>query len=437
MEKISIKERISYGLGSMGYNIANASLATFILMFYSITYGAEMYSKIIIIITVSKIFDAFTDIPVGYIIDKTNSRWGKSRPYLLFLAIPFAIILSSIFYKPNFDSSILTYIYIIVTYNLLLLVYTGVFLSDSTLNMQITNDNKQRLYLNIFRVMGGFIITIIINATTNPLLRSGFWGDIAEGSRWWLTWTGYGILGAIFFILCFAGTKERITAPNNYNLKNIAKAVSKNYIISLASYMFCVMKRFLMVVPSIFFCNSWFGNPALVGIFTAAFLMPMSMALMFSPLFFKFEKAKLIAYSNIIYIFTFGIILVLGLVTGNIPFWLMIVCTVINGIAMAPHEVLAFPLFIDVIEENFNKKNVRIEGPIYSGSAIVRKIGEGLVFFMTGILTAAYVASPETNMKSTSILILFILVPIIISILTIIILRFYKNDYELKTLKKI
>ena len=435
MEKISIKERISYGLGSMGYNIANASLATFILLFYSETYGAAMYGKIIIIITISKIFDALTDIPVGYLIDKTNTRWGKSRPYLLFLAIPFAIILSSIFYKPNFDSSILTYIYIIITFNLLLLVYTGVFLSDSTLNMQITNDNKQRLYLNIFRVMGGFIITIIINATTNPLLKSGIWGEMENGSRWWLMWTGYGIIGAIFFILCFAGTKERVTAPNNYTLKNLTKAISKNYIISLASYMFCVMKRFLMVVPSIFFCNSWFGNPALVGVFTAAFLMPMSMALMFSPLFFKFEKAKLITYSNIIYIFTFSIILTLGLVNGNIPFWLMITCTVINGIAMAPHEVLAFPLFIDVIEENFSRKNIRIEGPIYSGSAIVRKIGEGLVFFMTGIFTAAYVASPVAN--SRPILILFILVPIIISLLTVVILKFYRNEYELKNLKKI
>ena len=425
MEKIPIKERVSFGFGSMGYNIANASLATFILPFYQL-YGVEMYRNIFIIITISKVFDAITDIPVGYLIDKTKTRWGKSRPYQLFLAIPFAIILSSVFYRPNYDSSVLTYIYIIVTFNLLLLLYTGVFLSHSTLNMQITDNNRQRLLLNIFRVMGGFVITIFMNIITFPL---------TDNHGWWLIWTGYGIIGTFFFIICFLGTKERVTTPNNYTLKNLTGAITRNYIVSLISYMFVVMKRLLMVVPSAFFCESWFGNRGLVGLFTAAFLLPMTIALMFSPLFFKMEKSKLIIYTNIFYIVTFGGVLIFGLVNNYIPLPLMLACTVINGIAMAPHEVLAFPLFMDVIEENFSKKNIRIEGPVYSGSAIARKIGEGFVFYITGTLTFSYIAAPVSN--SRPILILFILVPILISLLTVIILKFYRNEYELKNLKKI
>jgi len=425
MEKIPIKERVSYGFGSMAYNIANASLATFILPFYQL-YGAEMYRNIFIIITISKVFDALTDIPVGYLIDKTNTKWGKSRPYQLFLAIPFAIILSAVFYRPNFDSSLLTYIFIIVTFNLLLLLYTGVFLSHSTLNMQITDNNKQRLFLNIFRVMGGFVITIIINISTFPLVNN---------HGWWLTWTGYGIIGTLFFIVCFLGTKERVTAPNNYTLKNMTKAITKNYIVSLLSYMLLIMKRLLMVVPGVFFCGSWFGNPALVGAFTAAFLMPMTMALCFSPIFFRFEKAKLIIYSNIVYIVSFGTVFIFGLLNNYIPLPLYIACIVINGISVAPHEVLSFPMFMDVIEENYARKNIRIEGPVYSGSAIVRKIGESMIFYITGVLTLAYVTTPV--MYSRQILVLSVLVPVIISVLTVIVLLFYRNEFELKNLKKI
>ena len=427
MNKIPVRERISYGFGSMAYNIANASLATFILPFYQ-TFGVEMYRNIFIIITISKVFDAITDIPVGLLIDKTNTKWGKSRPYQLLLAIPFAIIISAVFFKPNPDSSVLAYIYIIITFNLFLLLYTGVFLSHSTLNMQITDDSKQRLYLNIFRVLGGFIITIIINSVTYPLVNNA-------GVGWWVTWTSYGIIGAVFFIICFLGTKERVTAPNNYTLKNLTGAITKNYVISLISYTILTMKRLLLVVPAVFFCGSWFGNPALVGLFTAAFMMPMMAALCFAPAFFRFEKARLIIYTNIIYIVSYAVILAFGILTNNIPLPLMLAVLVINGITMAPHEVLGFPLFMDVIEENFIKKNTRIEGPIYSGSAILRKIAEGTVFYLTGVLTLTYVTNDVA--KSRPILLLFVLIPIIISLINIIALKFYRNEYELKNLKKI
>jgi len=432
VEKISNKEKISYGFGSMAYNIANASLATFILPFYQ-TFGVEMYRNIFIIITISKVFDALTDIPVGLLIDKTNSKWGKSRPYMLFLAIPFAVIVSAVFYKPDFDNSLWIYIYIIITFNLFLLLYTGVFLSHSTLNMQITDNTKQRMYLNIFRVLGGFIVTIIMNIITLPLVNN-------ESIGWWKIWTGYGIIGTLFFLICFAGTKERVTTPNNYTLKNLPQAITKNYVISLVSYTFLIMKRLLLVVPAVFFCGSWFSNPGLVGLFTAAFMMPMMVALCFAPKFFKMEKAKLIIYTNIIYIISYGTILAFGLLTNNIPLPLMIACLVINGISMAPHEVLAFPLFMDVIEENFEKKNIRIEGPVYSGSAIVRKIGEGLVFLLTGTLTLAYVTSVDASspiLNSKPILLLFILIPVSISLVNVIILKLYRNEHELKNLKKL
>ena len=425
MEKITIKERISFGFGSMGYNIANASLATFILPFYQL-YGAEMYRNIFIIMTISKIFDALTDIPVGYLIDKTNTKWGKSRPYQAILAIPFAIVLSSVFYRPNFDSPVLTYIYIIVTFNLLLLLYTGLFLSHSTLNMRVSGDSRQRLHFNIFRVMGGFIITIAINIITFPMVGK---------HGWWMTWTGYGIMGTLFFIVCFMGTKERVTAPNNYTLKNLTKAISKNYIIALGSYLLLIMNRLLLVVPGVFFCSSWFGNPALVGPITAAFLVPMTFALMFSPKFFKFEKAKLIMLSNFIYVISFGFVFVYGWMNNHIPLPLYLAVTVLNGICMAPHEVLSFPMFMDVIEENFAKTQIRIEGPVYSGSAIVRKISEGLVYYITGTLTLSYVVSPV--MHSRPILVLAVLVPVIISAVAVVLMLFYRNEYELKNLKKI
>ncbi len=223
---ITLLEKASYGCGDFASSMFWKLFSMFLLFFYTDIFGISA-AAVGTMFLVTRIWDAANDPIMGAIADRTHSRFGKFRPYLLYVAVPFAIIGALTFTTPNFDySGKLIYAY--VTYTLMMMIYTMINVPYSSLLGVMTNNSEERTSLASWRFIGAFSGGILVTATANSLVEYfGGNGNPAKGYQWTVGF--YAILAAIFFVLTFAGTKERLKpAVSKNTLKEDLKDIGKN-----------------------------------------------------------------------------------------------------------------------------------------------------------------------------------------------------------------
>ncbi len=161
-EKLKLKEKMSYGLGDFASSMFWKLFSMFLLFFYTDVFGISA-AAVGTMFLVTRIWDAANDPLMGIIGDRTNTRWGKFRPYLLFVAVPFGIIGVLTFTTPNLsETGKLIYAY--VTYTLMMMVYTGVNVPYSSLLGVMTNNTEERTSLASWRFIGAFAGGLFVTA---------------------------------------------------------------------------------------------------------------------------------------------------------------------------------------------------------------------------------------------------------------------------------
>lgn len=210
---LKIKEKIAYGLGDTASNIVFQSVMLFLSFFYTDVFGISP-AVVGTLFLVVRIFDAITDPLMGALTDRTNTKYGKFRPYLLWLAIPFAGISVLAFSTPDISEQGKV-IYAFITYALLMIAYTAINIPYSALGGVLTADPKERVSVQSYRFVFGMLGGLIVTACTLPLVEYFGQGDSAKGYQ--LTIAAMSALGIVMFLLCFAGTKERVFPPPNQN----------------------------------------------------------------------------------------------------------------------------------------------------------------------------------------------------------------------------
>lgn len=204
--KISFWERFSYGCGDLGCNIIYSAMSAFLLFYYT-DYVHVSAATIGTIMLLSRVFDGVTDLIMGVIVDRTKSRFGKCRPWILRMAIPFALAGILLFSVPSGLGETSKLVYIFITYNLVSsVVYTAINVPYATLNALITQNQYERSVLSIFRMILATTGTLLITNLTLPLVQ--LFGD--NLSAWTKTFAVFGILAVIVFMITFTGTKERV-----------------------------------------------------------------------------------------------------------------------------------------------------------------------------------------------------------------------------------
>lgn len=203
-----IFERFSYGCGDFGCNIIYTAMSAFLLFYYT-DYAGVSASAVGTIMLISRIFDGISDIIMGMIVDRTKSRFGKARPWLLRMCIPFAVSGVLLFSVPTTWAAAPKLVYVFITYNLVsTIIYTAINVPYSALNALMTQDPYERSVLSIFRNLLATAGTLIINTFTLPMVE--YFGNNA--SAWTKTFCVFGILAVAAFLLNFFGTKERVKA---------------------------------------------------------------------------------------------------------------------------------------------------------------------------------------------------------------------------------
>lgn len=211
LAKLSWRERIGYGLGDAGFNFYWAIIGSYLIFFYTDIFGISAAAAATMV-TVTKIVDAFTDPAMGAIADKTRSRWGKFRPYLLFGTLPMMGAGLLTMTTPDLgDSGKLIWAY--ATYMILMLTYTVLNMPYNSLSGVLTADAQERNTLNSTRFFFAYFTGIIVGAATPDLAEYFGGGDRYSPIGWQITMSIYAVVASILFVITFATTKERIAPP--------------------------------------------------------------------------------------------------------------------------------------------------------------------------------------------------------------------------------
>ena len=206
-EKLSISEKIGYSLGDLAANLVFQTLMTYLAYFYTDIYGLEANDATAIIFIVGTIAAFGFNPIVGAIADRTNSKWGKFRPWILWTAVPLGIVSVLAFSTPDFEYQGKV-IYAVITYTLLLLLYASSNLPYSALSGVITGDMKERNSISSYRFVAVMFAQFFVQVFMLPIIIYAGNGDKAIGIELVMTWLA--IIGTVMLLITFVTTKERI-----------------------------------------------------------------------------------------------------------------------------------------------------------------------------------------------------------------------------------
>ena len=225
--KLSVKEKIGYSLGDFSANLVFQTLMTFLAFFYTDIYKIPASVATPIIFFVG-LFAAIIFNPImGMIADRTNTKWGKFRPWVLWTAVPFGVIAILAFSTPDFSEQG-KIIYAVITYTLLLVVYAANNLPYSALSGVLTSDMAERNSLSSYRFVAVMLAQFIVQVLLYPIVREVGDGDMAVGFE--KTMTFLVVIGTIFLIITFLTTKERVvpTPEQKSSVKDDLNDLVKN-----------------------------------------------------------------------------------------------------------------------------------------------------------------------------------------------------------------
>ncbi|MFT4224296.1 MFS transporter [Dysgonomonas sp.] len=210
-QKVSFGEKVGYSLGDGSANLVFQMMMMFQLFFYTDVFGIKATAAGMILLF-ARFFDAFVDPLVGILSDRTNTKWGKYRPWILWTALPFAVFFVLAFLTPDLSERG-KIIYAGITYTLLMSIYSFNNTPYSSLGGVMTSDIKERTSISSIRFVTATIATFIVQGLTLPLVNKFGQGDASKG--WAITITLFAIVAVVLMIITFFTTKERITPPAN------------------------------------------------------------------------------------------------------------------------------------------------------------------------------------------------------------------------------
>ncbi len=218
--KAGLSEKIGYGFGDMSSSMFWKIFSYYLPFFYSNIFGLSLaHAGTLVLVT--KLYDAVSDPVMGLIADRTNTRWGKYRPYLLWIAIPFAVAGILAFFTPQTDNYTFKHVYAYVTYILMMTVYTAINVPYGAMLGVMTDDSREKSVFSSFRMFFAFIGSFIAMGSFEPLLklRQSIVGTLpaewtladSTPADWTIAVSVIGIVCAVLFILSFVMTRERVT----------------------------------------------------------------------------------------------------------------------------------------------------------------------------------------------------------------------------------
>ena len=291
--KVSLISKIAYGMGDVGCNFSWMFVGNFLMIFYTDVFGISM-GAVAGLMLFSRFWDAVNDPIIGSLTDRTHSRWGRYRPWLLAAAPLTAIVLILTFWAHPGWNSTAKVVYMAITYCILVLGYTCVNIPYGTLCGAMTQNIEERAQINTFRSVAAMIAIGIINIITVPLIETLGAGSDRRG--YLLIAVIYGGIFALCHIFCFAKTKEVVAVPERkkISLKEQLGAVSKNrpYILALAGQLLFGFTLYGRNADALYYFTYVEGNKAFFTVYSMCIIIPSIIGAACFPMLFHWTNNK-------------------------------------------------------------------------------------------------------------------------------------------------
>ena len=420
--------KIGYGSGDIAGNVVYAFLTSFVMIYLTDTVGLNP-GIVGTLIAVSKLLDGVTDVFFGTMIDRTKTKMGKARPWMLWGYIGCAITLVAIFAVPVNVGEFAQYAWFFIAYSLLNAVfYTANNIAYSALTALITKNSKERVQMGSYRFIFAFSTSLLIQTITIGFVD--LMGGGAEGWRW--VAIIYAIIGLVVNTISALSVKElseeelkeereKETQDDKLSLFQTAKLLFTNkYYVMICGVYILQQIYSAMISVGIYYMIYILKNENLYGVFSWAINIPLIIALIFTPaLVGKWKGMYKLNLTGYI-IGTIGrLLVVVAAYMGSVP--LMLLFTAIAAFGMGPWQGDMNAVIATCSEYTYLKKQKRIDGSMYSCTSLGVKLGGGLGTAISGWLLDFSGYEGEALVQSAScinmIQFMYLWLPVIICLL--------------------
>ena len=457
-DRLSLVEKVGYSFGDAASNFYWKTFEFFIIFFYTDVFGISA-GAVGTMMLVTRVLDAVADPVMGTIADRTQTRWGHFRPYLIWFAVPLALAGVITFTTPNLGpSGKLVYAY--VTYCFLMLIYTAVNIPYSALLGVMTPNSIERTSLASFRFVGAFSVAVLVQYCTPSLAQwfglsaaqkaqHAFLADPVGWIRWFfsreflalpsdptrgwqLTMVLFGVLAVVLLILCFALTRERVVPPADQNpdFKQDLKSMvsSRPFLVMLSVLIIMLMSFVLRGSVSAYYFKYYVHRTDLLGPFLVANALAFLGAVVITPSIAKhFDKKTL-------FIAAIGLG---GLIVGG--FWfakptdipLMFGLQILASFVIGFNSPLVWAMFADTADEAEWRLSRRNTGLVFASAVFGMKIGLAIGAWVTGLLLTGFGYVPNVEQSASSLLgirLSMSLIPALMLVIAAVLMRAYPLD---------
>lgn len=436
-DKISVGEKIAYAIGDPACNVVFA-LTTSLLTFFYTDYIGISAGLIGAIMLISRIFDGGSDVVMGLITDRTNSKYGKARPWILWMCVPYGLSAVALFLIPAGASEMLQAVYIFVTYNIVTtVVYTALTLPYGTLASLMTRSQHERAIINVLRMGLSPFGRMTVTTLTLPMVKK-----LGDDQRAWVIVTSiFAAIAMVMLFICFFCTKERVCVVKSEDkvkipVKDSLKALVQNKYWAISMALWGMLSIYSTVIGTdlAYYCKYILGNSdnyqSYVSALTVAEQGPMIVVIFLLPLGLKKFGKRNLALAGALFTVIGQCILLLN----PYSYTLAVISAAIKSIGQAPLFGVIFSLIADSVEYGQWKTHLRLEGIIYSAASVGSKVGAGLTSaILGGILSkAGYdgLSAVQTTSALAAIKGIYLWIPIGVWIVTALLLWIYKLDKE-------
>ncbi len=435
--KISVGTRIAYGCGDSACNIVYGMISTLLTLFYT-DYAGISAITVGMVMLISRVFDGSSDLIMGFIVDRTKSKWGKSRPWLLWMAIPYGVSAILMFTVPH-TTEFLQGLYIFITYNLTTtIVYTAINVPYGSLSTMMTRDSYEQDMLSIFRMILSPVGRIISVTFTMPIVK--LFGD--DQAAWVKTMCIWVVIALALLLFCFLRCEETVKEDPKKETKKRSIGVNLKALVC-NKYFWCVLGLWSIQVIHMtivgtdlpYYCKYIFKNDSwMYSVLYFLETIILILGAMVSPVLIrKWGKRNATLGGAVLAVVSHLLILV-----NPYNFHWMFVVTLIRSVGVSQLNATIFGMIGDVVEYGAWKNGFRQESLIFGGGSLGFKVGTGITSaLITGMMTASgYISStvagvvqPDSAIKTIENIYKF--GPVIIWVAAILILLVYKLDKDL------
>ncbi|MCS2149141.1 MFS transporter [Scandinavium sp. H17S15] len=431
--KLSVREKIGYGMGDAGCNMIGGAIMLFLNYFYTDVFGLAPALVGILLLSV-RVIDAVTDPIMGAIADRTSTRWGRFRPWLLWISVPYVLFSVLMFTTPDwgYHSKV---VYAFVTYFLMSLTYTAINIPYCSLGGVITADPHERVACQSYRFFMVGIATLILSSTLLPM--ADWFGGADKAKGYQMSMGVMAIIALFMFLFCFATVRERIrpAVQSNDELKKDLKDVWKNdqWVRILLLTLSNVCPGFIRMAATMYYVTwvmqqsthfaTLFISLGVVGMMIGSMLAKVLTDRWCKLQVFFWTNIALAIFSCAFYFFD-----------PHATMMIMVLYFLLNILHQIPSP-LHWSLMADVDDYGEWKTGKRITGISFSGNLFFLKVGLAVAGAMVGFLLSWYGYDAGAKAQSpeaiNGIVLLFSVIPGVGYLITAGVVRLLKVDREM------